>query len=118
MISDRLSSECHWRQMSPRRRDIHGKGFVNSIINELLFGVHISGYQYCGPGIKFLKRLARDAKLTFKRCNTNRTPGTCCTLSQACVIMMSNHCAGKNVVDAHEGRRDAPKMLDGQLQIN
>lgn len=36
-----------------------GKGLVNSIIDKLPFEAHIPGYQYCGPGTKLEKRLAR-----------------------------------------------------------
>lgn len=37
-----------------------GKGFVNSLINKLPIELHLpGGYQYCGPGTKLEKRLAR-----------------------------------------------------------
>lgn len=36
-----------------------GRGFLNKIINNLPIELHIPGYQYCGPGTKLLKRLAR-----------------------------------------------------------
>lgn len=36
-----------------------GGGVVNDLINRLPFEVHIPGYQYCGPGTKLTKRLAR-----------------------------------------------------------
>ena len=36
-----------------------GRGLVNKIINKLPFELHIPGYQYCGPGTKLAKRLAR-----------------------------------------------------------
>lgn len=39
--------------------DKPGKGLVNSIINNLPVELHIPGYQYCGPGTKLAKRLAR-----------------------------------------------------------
>ena len=42
-----------------KRAQRRGKALVKSIINELLVELHISGYQYCGPGTKFKKRLAR-----------------------------------------------------------
>lgn len=42
------------------RRRSKGKGLVNSLINKLPFELHIpGGYQYCGPGTKLKKRLAR-----------------------------------------------------------
>lgn len=37
-----------------------GKGLVNSAIDKLPFEMHLPGYQYCGPGTKLMKRLARD----------------------------------------------------------
>lgn len=42
-----------------RKKSVDGKGIVNSIINKLPIELHIPGYQYCGPGTKLKKRLAR-----------------------------------------------------------
>lgn len=42
-----------------RQRGRAGKGLVNSVINKLPFELHLPGYQYCGPGTKLEKRLAR-----------------------------------------------------------
>ena len=42
-----------------RRRHHRGKGLVNKVINSLPFELHLPGYQYCGPGTKLAKRLAR-----------------------------------------------------------
>ncbi|CAH0560605.1 unnamed protein product [Brassicogethes aeneus] len=39
-----------------------GKGFVNKLIDRLSFELHISSYNYCGPGTKLSKRLARNDK--------------------------------------------------------
>lgn len=36
-----------------------GKGLLNSVINTLPIELHIPGYQFCGPGTKLIKRLAR-----------------------------------------------------------
>lgn len=36
-----------------------GGGIINSLIDNLPFEVHLPGYQYCGPGTKLEKRLAR-----------------------------------------------------------
>lgn len=36
-----------------------GRGLVNSFINKLPIELHLPGYQYCGPGTKLEKRLAR-----------------------------------------------------------
>ena len=42
--------------MSAKRR---GCGLLNSAINALPFELHIPGYQFCGPGTRLEKRLAR-----------------------------------------------------------
>ena len=44
------------------RHAASGAGIVNSIINRLPIELHIPGYQYCGPGTKLKKRLARGDK--------------------------------------------------------
>lgn len=36
-----------------------GKGLLNYMINKVPIELHIPGYQYCGPGTKLQKRLAR-----------------------------------------------------------
>lgn len=36
-----------------------GRGLIDSAINSLPFELHLPGYQYCGPGTKLEKRLAR-----------------------------------------------------------
>lgn len=36
-----------------------GYGLINSVIDKLPFELHFPGYQYCGPGTKLNKRLAR-----------------------------------------------------------
>lgn len=45
------------------KRSLHGvytgKGLVNSAINAFPIELHIPGYQFCGPGTKLIKRLAR-----------------------------------------------------------
>ncbi|KAJ8977825.1 hypothetical protein NQ317_011909 [Molorchus minor] len=42
--------------MSSRK---HGRGVVNSLINKLPFELHLPKYQFCGPGTRLHKRLAR-----------------------------------------------------------
>lgn len=42
-----------------RKQGKCGKGLVNSLINNLPVELHLPGYQYCGPGTKLAKRLAR-----------------------------------------------------------
>lgn len=42
-----------------KKKTVGGKGFVNSLIDKLPIELHIPGYQYCGPGTKLSKRLAR-----------------------------------------------------------
>lgn len=36
-----------------------GSGIVNTLINKLPFEIHIPGYNFCGPGTKLSKRIAR-----------------------------------------------------------
>lgn len=38
---------------------VHGHGFLNKLINKLPVELHIPGYNFCGPGTKLAKRLAR-----------------------------------------------------------
>lgn len=38
---------------------VYGHGFLNNLINKLPVELHIPGYQFCGPGTKLTKRLAR-----------------------------------------------------------
>lgn len=37
----------------------NGSGMINTLIDKLPFELHLPGYQYCGPGTKLEKRLAR-----------------------------------------------------------
>ena len=39
-----------------------GRGFLNKAINALPIELHLPGYQFCGPGTKLAKRLARGDK--------------------------------------------------------
>lgn len=41
----------------PRKQS--GAGIINKLIDKLPFELHIPGYQFCGPGTKLDKRLAR-----------------------------------------------------------
>ncbi|HLR72489.1 MAG TPA: hypothetical protein VK085_13795 [Pseudogracilibacillus sp.] len=50
------------RKRSSYRKRYHGGGIVNSVINKLPVELHIPGYNYCGPGTKLEKRLARGDK--------------------------------------------------------
>lgn len=50
--------------MEPRmnrsaRKKRKGGGIINTLINRLPIEAHLPGYQYCGPGTKLDKRLAR-----------------------------------------------------------
>lgn len=46
--------------VSNRKKNIkRGRGLLNTLINKLPVEVHIPGYNYCGPGTKLHKRLAR-----------------------------------------------------------
>lgn len=41
------------------KRKTKGCGILDSIINKIPIEMHVPGYQYCGPGTKLEKRLAR-----------------------------------------------------------
>ncbi|GBP18887.1 hypothetical protein EVAR_20418_1 [Eumeta japonica] len=41
---------------------VSGSGVLNNLIDNLPFELHIPGYNYCGPGTKLQKRLARGDK--------------------------------------------------------
>lgn len=47
--------------VKPKKRAAlkRGKGIINKIIDKLPFELHVPKYQYCGPGTKLEKRLAR-----------------------------------------------------------
>lgn len=47
------------RQTNKRKIIKHGCVLVNSVIDKLPFELHLPKYQYCGPGTKLAKRLAR-----------------------------------------------------------
>ncbi|KAJ8911233.1 hypothetical protein NQ315_012220 [Exocentrus adspersus] len=47
------------RVRRPRKSERKGGSLVNSLINKLPLEIHLPGYQYCGPGTKLEKRLAR-----------------------------------------------------------
>lgn len=53
-----MSTVIRHRRQS-RQHAKTGGGFVNSLINKLPFELHLPTYQYCGPGTKLQKRLAR-----------------------------------------------------------
>lgn len=62
MYKYKLLYETHvscYSTMVGRTRKRCGKGLINKIINNLPVELHVPGYQYCGPGTKLAKRLAR-----------------------------------------------------------
>lgn len=48
-----------YKKLFSRHPSFIGKGFLNKIINKLPIELHLPGYQFCGPGTKLKKRLAR-----------------------------------------------------------
>lgn len=46
-------------QIKKHKKFKTGKGILNTVIDKLPFEMHVPGYQYCGPGTKLSKRLAR-----------------------------------------------------------
>jgi hypothetical protein len=49
-------------QVKMVKKRYSGRGILNSVINKLPVELHISGYNYCGPGTKLSKRLSRGDK--------------------------------------------------------
>jgi hypothetical protein len=45
-----------------RTSEKKGRGLINALINRLPIELHIPGYQFCGPGTRLSKRLARGDK--------------------------------------------------------
>ncbi|XP_060861805.1 uncharacterized protein LOC132938813 [Metopolophium dirhodum] len=45
-----------------RNNKNNGGGLINTLINKLPHEIHVPGYQYCGPGTNFKKRLAHGNK--------------------------------------------------------
>lgn len=58
--SDILTKKTKTNRCLRRRRRPQGKGIGNWLIKKVPFEMHIPGYQYCGPGTKLEKRLARN----------------------------------------------------------
>jgi hypothetical protein len=52
----------HDKKLVSRKKNIKGGGIVNTLINKLPLELHLPGYNYCGPGTKLDKRLARGDK--------------------------------------------------------
>lgn len=50
------------RSLKVRRTRKGGGTLINTLINKLPFELHLPGYNYCGPGTKLHKRLARGDK--------------------------------------------------------
>lgn len=55
---DRQFYKMPRRYIKPISRQ-RGAGVINTLINKLPFELHLPGYQYCGPGTKLAKRIAR-----------------------------------------------------------
>lgn len=45
-----------------KRKSTRGGAILNTLINKLPFELHVPGYNFCGPGTKLEKRLARGDK--------------------------------------------------------
>jgi Phospholipase A2-like domain len=50
---------CKGKKFKFIKNSKSGKGLLNSVINKLPFELHFNKYQFCGPGTKLEKRLAR-----------------------------------------------------------
>lgn len=81
------------KKITKVRKNKIGKGLINKIIDKLPFEMHVPGYQYCGPGTKLKKRLARGDPGKNK-------------LDQACMMHDIAYESKNDTV-----RREADKML-------
>lgn len=54
-----MSYSYNKRVISQTRSKKRGSGLLNTLINKLPFELHLPGYNFCGPGTKLEKRLAR-----------------------------------------------------------
>lgn len=51
-----------YTQNKKLNQSVTGQGIINNLINKLPVELHLPGYQFCGPGTKLEKRLARGDK--------------------------------------------------------
>jgi len=51
-----------FKKNNRHERHAVGCGFLNNLINKLPIELHLPGYQFCGPGTKLEKRLAKGQK--------------------------------------------------------
>ena len=58
MVASRIATSREVGKQQKKKKCI-GSGLVNGIINRLPFELHVPGYQFCGPGTRLPKRLAR-----------------------------------------------------------
>ncbi|XP_018574453.1 uncharacterized protein LOC108913387 [Anoplophora glabripennis] len=74
------------------KRVKRGSGFLNTLINKLPIELHIPGYNFCGPGTKLEKRLARG--------DTGINP-----LDNACLAHDISYSDSSNIEDRHKADR-------------
>lgn len=108
---------------------VDGKGFVNSLINKLPIELHIPGYQYCGPGTKLEKRLARGdtgINLLDKACKehdiaySKTIKGTNTDISQrraADQILINKAIERATSVDADFGERTSARVVEKIMKM-
>lgn len=70
-----------------------GGGVINKIINGLPFEAHLPGYNFCGPGTKLSKRLARGDRGINK-------------LDEACRIHDIAYSQHKDLSQRHEADKE------------
>lgn len=61
MVKQRSTRE-NKKRISNKVKTKRGRGIFNKIIDKLPFELHLPSYQFCGPGTKLEKRLARGDK--------------------------------------------------------
>ncbi|KYN11797.1 hypothetical protein ALC57_16044 [Trachymyrmex cornetzi] len=76
---------------------------LNKTINALPFEVHIPGYQFCGPGTRLVKRLARGDR------GINRLDAAC--REHDIAYSRSNHLTDRHIADRRGGVLPILSML-------
>lgn len=79
-----------------------GYGFINSLINKLPFELHLPGYNFCGPGTKLEKRLARGDR------GVN-------SLDEACKKHDLAYTQHKDTTNRHQADRELVKQAQARI---
>lgn len=94
-----------------RKTRVKGAGLINSIISNLPIELHIPGYQFCGPGTKLEKRLARGDT------GINPLDALCKSHDQAYAAtenLSERHAADRVLLEGAKARITAPDSTFGE----